>query len=226
MTESNTHLMQALAETARTFTGQRNLDGVLQSATRAAVELIPGADSADILIIRGKKKFESVASTAQLPVELDRVQERLGEGPCVDAAADAFVTRSDDLEFETRWPRFTKAALDAGVASMLSFQLYTKTDTAGALNLFASQPNAFDAESVAIGEALAAHAAIAITAERTELQLHSAVASRDIIGQAKGMLMERFTVPADRAFEMLIALSQDTNTPLATVAARIVEDGT
>jgi GAF domain-containing protein len=226
MAEQTNNLVQALADAARSLTGQNELGGVLRAVTHVAVELIPGAESADILTISGKNKFESHASTSQLPIELDRVQERLGEGPCVDAAIDAVMTRSDDLESETRWPRFTEEALAAGVRSMLSFQLYTKTETAGALNLFASEPNAFDSESVAIGEALAAHAAIAIIAERVELQLHSAIATRDIIGQAKGMLMERFHIPAERAFEMLIKLSQDSNIPLATVATRIVEDST
>jgi GAF domain-containing protein len=226
MAEPIDNMVHALAEMARSLTDQRDLDGVLRAVTTAAVELIPGADSADILIISGKNTFESHAATSQLPVELDRAQERLGEGPCIDAAVEAFITRSDDFTSETRWPRFTKEALAAGISSMLSFQLYTKTSTAGALNLFASTPHAFGDESVAIGEAFAAHAAIAIASERAGLQLHSAIATRDIIGQAKGIVMERFQVPADRAFEMLIKLSQETNIPLVRVATRIVGSGT
>jgi hypothetical protein len=226
MVEQTDQLVLALAGMARSLTGQRDLEGVLCAVTEAAVGLIPGVESADILTISGKNTFESHAATSQLPVELDRVQERLGEGPCVDAAVEAIIIRSDDLESETRWSRFTEEALAAGVRSMLSFQLYTKTETARALNLFASAAHAFDGDSVAVGEALAAHAAIAIIAERVELQLHSALATRDVIGQAKGMLMQQFHVRPDRAFEMLITLSQDTNIPLATVATRIVEDGT
>ncbi|QHE73767.1 hypothetical protein GFS60_07431 (plasmid) [Rhodococcus sp. WAY2] len=221
----NGDLGTVMADLARSLSTPGDLDGILRRVTAATVSVIPGTDCADVLMISGRKKFESLAPTSDLPPQLDTVQVQLGQGPCLDAAVDAFLVCSNDLEFETRWPRFTKAALDAGVRSMLSFQLYTHTDVAGALNLFAFKPNAFDDESVAVGEVLAAHAAIAIVAARTDLQLRSALANRDIIGQAKGMLMERFRVPADQAFEMLIKLSQDSNTPLSQIATRIVEAG-
>ncbi|MHA4853289.1 ANTAR domain-containing protein [Rhodococcus sp. MSC1_016] len=135
------------------------------------------------------------------------------------------MTRSNDLTEERRWPRFTQHALDAGVRSTLSFQLYTGNHTSGALNLFGKTRHAFDEESVLIGEVLAAHAAIAIAAARTAEQLLSAVASRDLIGQANGMLMERFGIDAAQAFAMLTKLSQDSNTPLAEVAMKIVDLG-
>ena len=219
-------LVDSLAALARSLSGQRDLEGVLRTVTDSAVDLIPGVESADILLISGKNTFESHAPTSLLPVELDRAQERLGEGPCVDAAMGAFTTLSDDLVSETRWPRFTPEALDAGVRSILSFQLYTSASTAGALNLFATSPNVFGGESIAVGEAFAAHAAIAIAAGRDELKLHSAVLNRDVIGQAKGMMMERFGIPADRAFGMLIKLSQDTGIPLVMLSRWIAEERT
>ncbi|NGP05723.1 ANTAR domain-containing protein [Rhodococcus sp. 14C212] len=214
-----------MAELARSWTAPTDLDGTLERVTRAAVELIPGADSADILTLAGHGRYESHASTSALPAELDALQVRFGQGPCVEAAVDGFVTRSDDLTGEKRWPRFTRAAVQAGVHSIVSFRLYTRTDTAGALNVLARTAHAFGDEAVTIGEVLAAHAAIAITAGRRERQLRSALASRDLIGQAKGMLMERFSVGADRAFEMLVTLSQHTNTPVATLAEQIVARG-
>ncbi|MDF3312625.1 MULTISPECIES: ANTAR domain-containing protein [Rhodococcus] len=91
--------------------------------------------------------------------------------------------------------------------------------------MLATTAHAFDDESVAIGEVLAAHAAIAIIADRHETQLRSALVRRDLIGQAKGMLMERFGVGADQAFTMLVTLSQQFNTPLAQVAERVVDLG-
>ncbi|WP_421097034.1 GAF and ANTAR domain-containing protein [Rhodococcus sp. As11] len=120
---------------------------------------------------------------------------------------------------------FTAAAVDAGVRSILSFRLYTHDVEAGALNLFSSEPNVFDEVSIHIGEVLAAHAALAFVSARRQMQLHSAIASRDLIGQAKGMLMERFAVDADRAFAMMVALSQESNVPVPTIASRIVELG-
>ncbi|MHA4855128.1 GAF and ANTAR domain-containing protein [Rhodococcus sp. MSC1_016] len=217
-------LGRLMADVARGWAVSSDLDTTLRGITDTAVSMIPGADSADILMIVGKR-FESHGSTSDLPEQMDALQQRLGEGPCVDAALDARMTRSNDLTDERRWPRFTRHALDAGVRSTLSFQLYTGNHTSGALNLFAKTRHAFDDESVLIGEVLAAHAAIAIAAARTAEQLLSAVASRDMIGQAKGMLMERFGIDAAQAFAMLTKLSQDSNTPLADVATKIVELG-
>ncbi len=105
----------------------------------------------------------------------------------------------------------------------MSFKLYTSATTAGALNLFGLRPGAFDAQSEAIGSVLAAHAASAIIASRHGEQLESALTTRDTIGQAKGVIMERFNVDAMRAFEMLRELSQSTNTRLVDIANRVIE---
>lgn len=110
-----------------------------------------------------------------------------------------------------------------GVHSGLSFRLYGSTHTAGALNIFGSKPNAFSSESEAIGLVLASHAAAAILASRDGEQLRSAVASRDAIGQAKGIITERFNVDAVRAFDMLRQLSQTDNIPLAVIAQRVID---
>ncbi|QSE86862.1 GAF and ANTAR domain-containing protein (plasmid) [Rhodococcus koreensis] len=214
-----------MSDLVRSWTAPTDLNSTLCAVTQAAVDLIPGADSADILTIAGRHHYESHAPTSAVPADLDRVQARFGEGPCVDAAVDGFVTRSDDLTVEVRWPRFTPQALRSGVYSIVSFRLYTHTATTGALNVLATTAHAFDDESIVIGEVLAAHAAIAITAGRRESQFRSALVSRDLIGQAKGMLMERFSVCADQAFQILVTLSQDSNTPVATVAERLVHLG-
>lgn len=219
-------LSRTMAELARSLDGAgTDLDTTLRRITTAAVELIPGTDSADVLVITGRGKFESHAATSQLPPQIDALQARVGEGPCVDSAVDTVFTRSDDLATESRWPMFTPAAVEAGVRSVVSFRLYTHDMQAGALHLFSSEANAFDEAAIYIGEVLAAHAAIAFVSGRRQMQLHSAIASRDLIGQAKGMLMERFAVDADRAFAMMVALSQESNVPVATIAARIVELG-
>ncbi|MFC9553817.1 GAF and ANTAR domain-containing protein [Rhodococcus sp. NPDC056960] len=193
--------------------------------TAAAVASVSGADSAGILVVKSKKTFASHAGTSELPEQLDAVQEKLGEGPCVEAALNAMVVRSDDFRTEPRWPNFARAAVDAGVHSSMSFQLYTQRDSMGALNLFSFTPHGFGVEDEAIAEALAAHAAMALSAARHHEQFRSALASRDIIGQAKGMIMERFAVDAVRAFEMLATLSQDSNTSLTVVAEKLVALG-
>ena len=130
-----------------------------------------------------------------------------------------------DLREDTRWPRFAAGAVEAGVRSLLSFQLYTHNSRMGALNLFGLKPDIFNPEVEAVGAMLATHAATALIADDVRLQFQSALASRDIIGQAKGIIMERFDVDAVRAFDLLIRLSQNSNTRLAVVAEEIVSRG-
>jgi len=218
-------LGRRMAQLARGFFRPADLGETLRGVTAAAVELVEAADCASILVVEGRREFRSIGATSELPPQLDAVQERLGEGPCLDAARKNLVVRSDDLRAESRWPGFAAEATKAGVLSTLSFQLYLAEDTMGALNLFSCEAGAFDPQAEAITEVLAAHAAMALSAARTHSQFTSALASRDTIGQAKGMIMERFGVDALAAFDLLRRLSQDSNVPLADLAERIVEAG-
>ncbi len=218
-------LGRRMAQLARGFYHPTDLDETLRGVTAAAVELVEGADCADILIVTGRKQFRSLAATCELAEHLDDIQEQFGEGPCLDASAKCLVVRSDDLRKETRWPRFAKAAVEANVLSTLSFQLYLDQESMGALNMFSSEADAFDPLAEATAEVLAAHAAMAMSAARSQGQFASALATRDIIGQAKGMIMERFGIDAIAAFELLRRLSQDSNVPLADVAQGIVQAG-
>ena len=193
----------------------------LRGATDASVELIPGARCADILIISSPDCFESVAATSALSETLDRAQREFGEGPCVTAAVDQTVVRCDDLTDDSRWPRFAKAAVSSGVRSMMSFQLFTHDDRVAALNIVGEDANCFGPEAEALGAMLATHCAIAMIADSKEHQFQSALAGRDVIGQAKGRIMERFDVDAVRAFELMKRLSQDGNVRIADIAARI-----
>jgi hypothetical protein len=119
--------------------------------------------------------------------------------------------------------RTAPKVVELGVLSGLSFKLYTADRTAGALTLFGHQPNLWDAEAETIGTVLAAHAAAAILANREGDQLQSALATRDRIGQAKGILMQQFDIDDVRAFAMLRQLSQDTNTKLIDLAQRVID---
>jgi GAF domain-containing protein len=212
-----------MAELARTAAAPRSVDEVLSDVTATATELIAGTDSAGVLLVGKGGKFESLAGTNDLPHRLDELQMMFNEGPCVEAALDELIVRTDDFRAEERWPKYSAAAVEIGVMSGLSFKLYTADRTAGALNLFAFEPNAFTAEDETTGVVLAAHAAAAILAGRHGEQLESALSTRDRIGQAKGIIMERFGVDDVQAFEMLRKLSQDGNTRLIDVAQRVIE---
>lgn len=219
-------LRATMADLTHRFATPTTVGATLQGVTTAAVTLIDGVDTADVLLVGDVPNgFESLAATSSLAVELDGLQRTFQQGPCIDAAEGAVLVQCQDLSTDPRWPDFARRAVAVGIHSMLSFQLYTHDTRSGALNLFGSQPGALGAEAQTVGAMLATHAAVAIIASEKELQFQSALASRDAIGQAKGMIMERFGVDAVRAFELLTKLSQDTNTKLAKVAAEIVARG-
>jgi hypothetical protein len=216
---------QTMAELADQHARPTELRTTLFAVTNAALRHVPGTDSANILLVTDPETFESVASTSPLPSRLDALQRELNEGPCLDAAEGETIVRCDDLQNDQRWPRFGRAAAEAGVRSILSFQLYTHGQRRAAMNLVATRRQAFTHEGEAVAAMVATHAATALIAHDKELQFRSALASRDVIGQAKGMLMERFGVDALRAFELLVKVSQHSNTRVARVAADIVSRG-
>jgi GAF domain-containing protein len=216
------HTMAKLTENVATPT---EIDAILRSATATAVELISGVDCADVLLISRPDRFQSMAATSQLAVDVDDLQQRFHEGPCLDAALGHSVIVCNDLREDSRWPLFAKSAIAAGVHALLSFQLYTHNSRMGALNLFGFTPDVFTAEAEALGAMLATHVANALIASDKERQFQSALNSRDIIAQAKGMIMERFDVDAVRAFDLLTRVSQNSNVRVADVAAEIVARG-
>jgi hypothetical protein len=129
----------------------------------------------------------------------------------------------EDMATETRWPRFTRAASDRGVRSLLSFQLFVRRENLGALNLYADHSAAFTEESQLIGGALAQHASIAMIGAAAETQFGAALASRDIIGQAKGFIMHRDNLTGIQAFALLLKTSQNANIKLIDVARWVVD---
>ena len=224
MTEvPNQELAQRMAELARAAASPRSVTDVLADVTVTAKELIPGVDTAGVLLIGKNGKYESLAGTSELPHTLDDLQMKYEEGPCVQAALDDLIVRTDDFRTEERWPQYGPAVVELGVLSGLSVKLYTTDRTAGALNLFSFSANSFDAEDETVATVLAAHAAAAILASRQGEQLQSALTTRDRIGQAKGIIMERYGIDDVAAFNMLKQLSQDSNTRLIDIAQRVIE---
>jgi GAF domain-containing protein len=136
-----------MAELARSIAPPRALEQVLAEVTASAVELIAGADTAGVLLIAKNGKFESLVGTSELVNRLDDLQAKYHEGPCVGVTANELIVRTDDFATEQRWPNYSPAIVEMGVRSGLSFKLFTSGRTAGALNLFGLQPNAFTSES-------------------------------------------------------------------------------
>lgn len=216
-------LAHRMADLARSVAAPRDLDDILDGVTSSTVELLNGADTAGVLLVSKGGKYESLSGTSELIYQLDRLQEKYNEGPCIEAAVNELVVRTEDFETESRWPQYSRGVCELGVRSSISFKLYTGERTAGALNVFSRRPHSFDADAEVIGSILAAHAAAAVLAGRHSQQLQAALLSRDLIGQAKGILMERFGIDAVGAFEMLRKLSQQMNVRLYDIAQRVVD---
>jgi len=221
--QANHDLAMRMADLARTVAAPRSVEDVLSDVTAAALELVPGTDTAGVLLIGKGGKWDSMGGTSDLPHLLDELQMKYNEGPCVEAALDDLIVRTEDFRTDERFPNWSPAVVELGVLSGVSFKLYTANRTAGALNLFAFKPNAFDGESETFGTVLAAHAAAAILASREGEELQSALSTRDRIGQAKGIIMERYNVDDIQAFDMLRKLSQDSNIRLVDIAQRVIE---
>lgn len=190
---------------------------------KEAADSVLGAEYAGVTISRRRRDIETASATGRFPTMLDQIQQRHREGPCLSAAWDHHVIRIGDLASEQRWPHYCKDALEqTPVRSIISFRLFGDSQNVGALNFYAEKPNAFDDDALEIGLLFATHAALAWNALRRDRQFRSALASRDIIGQAKGILMERFKIDAVLAFQLLTRLSQESNTPVAEIAQRLV----
>ncbi|WP_299570550.1 GAF and ANTAR domain-containing protein [uncultured Williamsia sp.] len=215
-----------MADLARRLRSEsRDTETILRAICAAAVESIPSAEYASITLVENRSTITSPVLIGNLAADSDRLQAELHEGPCVTSALQSDTVVIDDMRSDDRWPRFSAAAADLGIRSMLCFCLYVEGDSFGALNLHSTRVNAFDDESRSIGSLFAAHAAIAFSSVREKEQIRSALTNRDVIGQAKGMLMERYSLSADDAFQLLARLSQDSNTKLADVALQVVEAG-
>ena len=216
---------QQLSELARTLEAEDDTDAMLAELVVAAVAQIPGTEEGSISVVRGRRDVTSQHPTSELPAHVDALQAETGEGPCLDAVYREKTVRVPDMRQEQRWPHFARRAADAGAGSMLSFQLWVEGDNLGALNLYAAQPAAFAEESEKVGLLLASHAAVALAGAQKQDHLAETVATRDLIGQAKGILMERHQLTASRAFQVLVRYSQHSNRKLRDVAAELADTG-
>jgi GAF domain-containing protein len=196
---------------------------IAELAEHAAAEL-PGADYANVTMTADHGDLGGPVATHPWAARIDAIQRRHREGPCLSSAWQHHTVHVKDLESDTRWPKFRAEALDSTpVRSIMGFELFANGTSIGALNVFAERPNAFDERTRKLGALFAAHVALVWDAARRESQFQEALASRDIIGQAKGMIMERYAMNANQAFDMLRQLSHDSNVALAEVAGKIVD---
>ncbi|MFJ8630914.1 GAF and ANTAR domain-containing protein [Streptomyces sp. NPDC093568] len=219
---------QQMAFMARDLLAQDSVSSTLERITASATELVEGCDAAGILVLHDRR-VETLAPTHQLVVDSDQLQERLGEGPCFDAARSSVGERvfriADLTSLQQRWPAYAPQAHALGVGSMMGFLLFTDEQDFGALNLYSRKPGAFTESSELAGWLLASHAAVAFSAARTHAQMEEAVGTRHVIGEAMGILMGSHRLTEEQAFDVLRRYSQENNIKLREVARLICEEG-
>jgi transcriptional regulator with GAF, ATPase, and Fis domain len=219
-------LATALAQMARDLLAQDSLQQTLNRIVRHAVDLVQGCEMAGIMVLQGRR-VHTLAATDDLVRTSDRIQGEVGQGPCFDATrigTESYrVENMDDLD--ERWPRYAPYARELGIGSMLGFKLFTEEQNLGALDLYSFRSGALTEYSEQIGWLLASHAAVAFASARADADLQVAISSRQDIGMAVGILMERHKLSADQAFAVLSQASQQRNIKLRELARRVVDTG-
>jgi GAF domain-containing protein len=200
------------------------LEPTLEAIASTAVTMLSPARYAALTVL-SRGELIPRASTGEPPLLLDRLQQKLGDGPCIHAAKHQSVFRIEDTGEDDRWPEFCAEAARLEVRSMLCVPLWIDERGLGALSLFADQTAAFSDPHERVAVLLATFAALALAEAQRAEQMHDALANRDVIGQAKGILMERHRITADAAFGALSRASQAENLKLAEIARRLVETG-
>lgn len=222
MTPQPADVAAALTDAVRAMHNLHTYEETLDAVVGTARLAVPGFDHVSISAARRDGAVETVAGTDQLVWQLDEVQYSLGEGPCLESLRSGPVVVVENVDHERRWPRYVPHAVEAGVRSQLGVRLSHETEVLGGLNLYSTEKSSVDERTRRIAELFAAHAVIALVRARNEEQLNQALGSRKIIGQATGIVMERYQISEERAFQFLVRASQTSNLKLRTIAEEIV----
>jgi ANTAR domain/GAF domain len=224
-TDHSDELVVALRRASRALVERRSirdLEETLGLIVSAAVDTVPGVDAGSISITE-HGQIETRHPTSEDIRKLDVKQSELHEGPCIEAIEDppdtGVVVACDFAGADAEcWPRFAPLAVEAGFRALMSTQLTADRSMRAALNLYSQRSGAFDGHSRRLAGLFSSQAALLLYGSEELGHMQRAVDSRDLIGQAKGILMERHRIGDDAAFQMLVRASQDTNLKLTAVA--------
>jgi GAF domain-containing protein len=228
-THSHADLSDSLTRISGLLLSEEKLDAVLELCVSLTSRTLPAADGVSVTLVR-EGRFTTAVYSSELTCRVDAWQYATNEGPCLSAATDGERYHAEDLSDEERWPRFAEMARLEGVNSVLSVPFLPNGHPIGTLNIYSTQSNSFDTNDVEIASLFASQAAIVIansvaysSAQSTNDQLRDALDTREVIGQAKGILMEREGCSPDEAFGLLRGISQRTNRKLRDVAQDVVD---
>jgi len=212
----------ALTAAARLLHQPTGRDETLVAVARAARDTVPGVDGAGISVVTAGR-LEQAVVTDDLARRLAEAQHELAQGPCIDALDGQGVVVAEHLQGERRWPQYLARARALGLRSQVALQLHDEETVLGVLNLYSTSEDDVRRETVRVAELFAVHAGTALLGARHRQQMNDALASRKVIGQAIGLVMERYRLDDQRAFEFLVRISQSTNVKIRDVAAELVE---
>ncbi|WP_420451305.1 ANTAR domain-containing protein [Ilumatobacter sp.] len=216
-----------LIELSQVLVADDGLDATLGRVARLSTSLIDACDSCGVSLIRDGSVSTRAASDERAD-RIDDIQYSHGEGPCLQAIETGETVHVTSFAQEERWPQFIESALDEGIRASYSVPLRVEQNVVGSLNFY-SIDGAFTDSDKQIGDVLASQAAVALHNARTfnEVlnlvdQLNEALASRDLIGQSKGILMANLSLGPDQAFDVLRRESQNRNVKLRDLAEQVV----
>jgi len=221
--------IDVLATIAESLQAESDLPATAEQVLTFAQETLI-FDHAGITVVNGGNGgnpgngtgIATLVSSDPVVEKADELQVELDEGPCRDAAWAQHTLIVEDLAGDERWPRWAPQASALGLGSILAVELAPQGTRFGALNLYCREPRRFAEDEIAFAHVFGRHAAVALSAARQEETLNEAIDARTLIGQAQGILMERFDLSADKAFDVLRRYSQDYNTKLRAVAEDLV----
>jgi GAF domain-containing protein len=215
---------QSIAEAARTLHQARSLDDTLQTIVEVACNSVPGFDQVGIATLHKKGKVETRAFTGDLVLHLDKIQYSLGEGPCAAALQGTAEVSVSRLDREQRWTRYVPEARASGVRSQMAVKLILGQDTLGGINFYSTTSDEVSDDAKALGRLFATHAALALGHAHERETLNEGLQTRKVIGQAIGILMERYEIDEDRAFAFLVRASSHANIKLRAIAQKLVNE--
>jgi GAF domain-containing protein len=201
------------------------VEETLETIAHTARENIPGFEEVGISLMHGDGKVETMAATGDLVWKLDALQYDLHQGPCVSSLHEEPVIVVDHLKHSQRWPDFVPEAVRLGLKAQMALRLYVdENGTIGGINLYSTGSEDIEAHAPQLAQVFAAQAAVALGHAQEVHHLNEALASRQTIGQAIGILIERYKLDEQAAFNFLARLSSHSNTKLRDVASRLVAD--
>jgi ANTAR domain len=213
----------AIAAAARTIYHPERLDEVLVQIATTARDALPGFDLVGISTLSGKSVVTRAVTDPRV-YELDKLQYSEDEGPCVDTLGRAHLVLAPHLRHEQRWPHYVPKALQLGLRSQMAIKLtLDDAGTLGGLNMYSTLSDDIDPDAAPIAELFARHAAIALGGAQHVTNLNHALQTRKVIGEALGILMERYQMTEDRAFAFLVRASSTSNIKLNTIAQQLVD---